>query len=59
MEKIRKKKDLQKVLEDDGLNIAIEYSFKIENNLYIILSCNDGTFIPCQKLHNTFTLSSS
>ena len=27
---MKKKKHLKKVLEDDGLNIAIEYSLKIE-----------------------------
>ena len=63
MEKIeiqkKKQKHLRKVLEEDGLNIAIEYSSKIENYLYIILSCNEGTFSPYQNLDNTFILSSS
>ena len=54
MEKIEIKKHLQKVLQDDGLNIAIEYSLKIENYLHIILSCNDRTFSPYRKLDNTF-----
>ena len=58
MEKIKIKQHLQKVLYDDGLNIAIEYNLKIKNCLYIILSCNDSTFSPYQKLYNTFILSS-
>ena len=47
------------MLEDDGLNIATEYSLKIENYLYIILSCNNSTFSSYQYLDNTFILSSS
>ena len=50
MEKNRNERHLQKLLEDDGLNIAVEYS--------TILRCNDVIFSPYQKLDNTFILSS-
>ena len=39
MEKIEIKKHLQKVLVDNGLNIAIEHILKIENYLDVILNC--------------------
>ena len=58
MDKIGITKHLQKVRGDDGLNIAIECSLKIENYLHVILSWNDGTFSPYQKLDNTYILSS-
>ena len=34
MEKIEIKKNLQKVLEGDGLDISIEYSLKITHKLF-------------------------
>ena len=59
MEKIEIKKHLQKVLVDNGLNIAIEHILKIENYLDIILNCIDGTLSLYQRLYNTLILSSS
>lgn len=41
-----KQKHIQKELKDNGLNITMEYSLKIENYLDVILKCNDGTFGP-------------
>ena len=59
MEKIEIKKHLQKVLVDNGLNIAIEHILKIENYLDVILNCIDGTLSLYQRLYNTLVLSSS
>ena len=59
MEKIEIKKHLQKVLVDNGLNIAIEHILKIENYLDVILNCIDGTLSLYQVLYNTLILSSS
>ena len=59
MEKIEIKKHLQKVLVDNGLNIAIEHILKIENYLDVILNCIDGTLSLYQRLYNTLILSSS
>ena len=59
MEKIEIKKHLQKVLVDNGLNIAIELILKIENYLDVILNCIDGTLSLYQRLYNTLILSSS
>ena len=59
MEKIEIKKHLQKVLVDNGLNIAIEHILKIENYLDVILNCIDGTLSLYQRLCNTLILSSS
>ena len=59
MEKIEIKKHLQKVLVDNGLNIAIEHILKIENYSDVILNCIDGTLSLYQRLYNTLILSSS
>ena len=59
MEKIEIKKHLQKVLVNNGLNIAIEHILKIENYLDVILNCIDGTLSLYQRLYNTLILSSS
>ena len=59
MEKIEIKKHLQKVLVDNGLNIAIEHILKTENYLDVILNCIDGTLSLYQRLYNTLILSSS
>ena len=59
MEKIEIKKHLQKVLVDNGLNIAIEHILKIENYLDVILNCIDDTLSLYQRLYNTLILSSS
>ena len=59
MEKIEIKKHLQKVLVDNGLNIAIEHILKIENYLDVILNCINGTLSLYQRLYNTLILSSS
>ena len=59
MEKIEIKKHLQKVLVDNGLNIAIEHILKIENYSDVILNCINGTLSLYQRLYNTLILSSS
>ena len=49
MEKIEIKKKSKNGPEDNGFNFAIEYNLEIDNNLDIILSCNDCTLSSYKK----------
>ena len=50
MEKIKKR--LQKVFKNNGLDVIIECTMKIVNNLDVTFNLNDGTYRPYQKPDN-------
>ena len=50
MEKI--KKHLQKVFENNGLDVIIECNMKVVNYLGVTFNLNDGTYRPYQKPDN-------